>query len=90
MVGTALTRRCPPDRSSPRPSSALLRGDLGAFFPALTHCYDHRQKVPAMNVPQMRMDKAAFLDWAQIQEERCELVCVVARAAALRRRVPTC
>lgn len=28
----------------------------------------------AMNVPQMRMDKAAFLDWAETQEGRCELV----------------
>jgi Uma2 family endonuclease len=27
-----------------------------------------------MNVPQMRMDKAAFLDWAETQEGRCELV----------------
>jgi Uma2 family endonuclease len=27
-----------------------------------------------MNVPQMRVDKAAFLDWAQTQEGRCELV----------------
>jgi Uma2 family endonuclease len=27
-----------------------------------------------MNVPQMRMDKAAFLDWAETREERCELV----------------
>jgi Uma2 family endonuclease len=27
-----------------------------------------------MNVPQMRMDKVAFLDWADVQEERCELV----------------
>lgn len=27
-----------------------------------------------MNVPQMRMDKAAFLAWAEGQEGRCELV----------------
>lgn len=27
-----------------------------------------------MNVPQMRMDKTAFLDWAETQDGRCELV----------------
>jgi hypothetical protein len=27
-----------------------------------------------MNLPRMRMDKAAFLDWAESQEVRCELV----------------
>lgn len=27
-----------------------------------------------MNVPQMRMDKSAFLDWAEGHEGRCELV----------------
>jgi hypothetical protein len=26
----------------------------------------------AMNVPQMRMDEAVFLDWAETQEGRCE------------------
>jgi hypothetical protein len=44
------------------------------FFPGLPHCYARHPQVTAMKVPQMRMDKAAFLDWAETEEGRCELV----------------